>query len=116
MFLIRRLLLIISLAVISVCSFSKSNPSIDAAQKAVSKIETKNAYVDDLLKALSTRVSLPVGVKRTISNNEVIIAIDKVKFRKDYTEFSAFVKITTSLKDKAGEDVVLFLVLRAYIF
>lgn len=97
-------------------SFAQQNTKVEAAQKVLSKITEKNSYVDDLLKALSTRVSLPVGVKRTISNNEVIIAIDKVKFRKDYTEFSAFVKITTSLKDKAGEDVVLFLVLRAYIF
>lgn len=89
-------------------SFAQQNTKVEAAQKVLSKITEKNSYVDDLLKALSTRVSLPVGVKRTISNNEVVIAIDKVKFRKDYTEFSAFVRITTSLKSKGGEDVVLF--------
>lgn len=108
LFLAKKLLCVILLVAVGIGSFAQNSLKVETAQRILSKIETKNAFVDDLLKALSKRVSLPVGVKRVVSNNEVVIAIDKVKFRKEYTEFSAFVRIKTDRKNTKGEDIVLF--------
>ena len=52
--------------------------------------------------------SLPVGIKKEISNVEYQVGFSKAYFKKDYTELTVFVRIILPQTDERGEPIELF--------
>ena len=86
----RRSLILLLILVIQIQVFSQQNPSsgamqLDAVAKTFEAISQGNAYTESLTSA--SQNVLPVGIKRTVDNMEVVIAVDKAVFYPGYTEF-----------------------------
>ena len=102
------LLLILVIQYIPV--FSQQNPSsgamqLDAVAKTFESISQGNAYTESLTSA--SQNVLPIGIKRTVDNMEVIIAVDKAVFYPEYAELSVFAKATLP-QNSMGKERVLF--------
>lgn len=107
----RFLLLLLFLVTQYIPVFAQQNPSsgamqLDAVARTFEAISQSNAYTESLTSA--SQNVLPVGIKRTVGNMEVVIAVDKVVFHPEYTELSVFAKITLLQASKKKEKVLFF--------
>lgn len=83
---------------------------------ATSQVSKAKAVMDDLEKSKNfvdlvspnDLVTLPVGIKKNIGNVTYTFGISKAKFTPEYTEITAFVKITLPQLDAQGNQKQLF--------
>lgn len=69
---------------------STAAAQLDEVAKVFETLSQSNAYTEDLTSA-SCNV-LPIGIKRTMNNMEITIAVDKVVFHPDYAELSVLAR------------------------
>jgi hypothetical protein len=67
-----------------------SEMQLDRARKTFAMLSQSNSYTEDLYQ--SDLNTLPIGLKRTVNNMEVTIAVDKVTFNTTYMELSVFAR------------------------
>lgn len=71
-------------------SASSAEMQLERSRRVFSMLSQSNAYTEELRQADLNY--LPVGLKRTVNNMEVTIAVDKVVFNASYAELSVFAK------------------------
>ncbi|CAM1364538.1 conserved hypothetical protein [Tenacibaculum litoreum] len=87
-----------------------SDPKVDTlitrAASVFEAIDKTGSYVDVL--GSDDMISLPVGVKKRMGKNMVILGVSKAKFFPDYTEVTLFAKLTIGQLGANGKQQELF--------
>lgn len=94
------LLFVLGISICTLKSQTASKQTVEAANACLERLAQANRYTESLSQADFN--ILPIGIKRVVGNTEVVIAVDKAIFHKDYTELSLFGKVTVPQKDERG--------------
>lgn len=85
--------------------YQETADQLEAINRTFEVISTHNAYVDDLSQVDMNH--LPIGLKRTINNMEVTVAISRVVFTQEFSEFGVYAKAVLP-QNADGEQKILF--------
>lgn len=101
----RKLLCFLFLVLFYLCGvaqpkLSAAKEQLEEMRKTFNTIEQNNSYSESLADAALN--VLPAGVKRTVNNLTVTIAVDKAVLHPEYTELSVFAKAVLPQKDADG--------------
>jgi hypothetical protein len=90
---LKKLLLLCLMLIASTKSFSQDVilENIKNAQACFARVDAANNYKDNLNQADMN--SLPMGIKQTVNNMDITIAVNSAEFFLEYTKLSAFVRI-----------------------
>ncbi|MBC5837503.1 hypothetical protein [Flavobacterium muglaense] len=83
-----------------------TNEKILQAKAVMDDLETSQNFID--LVSPDDLITLPVGIKKKIGNVTYTLGISKARFTPEYTEITAFVKITIQQTDAQGRQKQLF--------
>lgn len=83
-----------------------TNEKILQAKAVMDDLETSQNFID--LVSPDDLITLPVGIKKKIGNVTYTLGISKARFTPEYTEITAFVKITIQQTDAQGRQKELF--------
>ncbi|OCB74417.1 hypothetical protein [Flavobacterium crassostreae] len=83
-----------------------TNEKILQAKAVMNEIEARQNFID--LVSPDDLITLPVGINKKIGNITYTLAISKARFTPEYTEITAFVRITIQQSDEQGRQKQLF--------
>jgi hypothetical protein len=82
------------------------NEQLELAKSVIDTLEAKNKFIDIINP--NSLIEFPVGIKKQIGNITYIMGIMKAKINPQYTELTAFVRISLPQTNSQGEQRQLF--------
>jgi hypothetical protein len=84
---------------------SVGSDPLSAVLSSFDRLERSGGYVENL--ASASLNTLPIGIKRTVNNTEITIAVDQVTFHREYAEMSVYARMILP-QTVAGRQTTLF--------
>lgn len=94
----KKVIIFFVLIILSLSVYSEDNIMMKQAQEVIARLEASNNFTDNL-NHVDMNV-LPAGIKKTINNMEITLAVNHMECFLEYTQFSAFLRIKIPEENK----------------